>query len=86
MYSNKQADLLKLHFIKVNKDHPEFKTKYDGVATNLDVAVSTINLMVTRKTLLTLLDFVMITFTGGDDQQQPKNEQKKVTDGEKPKV
>ncbi len=70
--SGKQEDLLTVHFMRVNKDHPEFQSKYEGIATNLDVAVSTINLMVTRKTLLTLLDFVMATFAGGDSQ--PKEE------------
>ena len=78
--SKEQKELLTVHFMKVNKDHPEFKTKYEGIATNLDVAVSTINLMVTRKTLLTLLDFIMITFTGGGDQQ-PK-EPKQIEEGE----
>jgi vacuolar protein sorting-associated protein 13A/C len=77
LYSKKQEDLLSIHFTKVNKDHPEFKSMYEGISTNLDVAVSTINVMVTRKTLLTLLDFVMITFTGGD-QQAPKDEPKQI--------
>ena len=76
-----QEDLLTVHFVKVNKDHPEFQSKYEGVATNLNVAVSTINVMVTRKTLLTLLDFVMVTFTGGD--QQVKDDVKKLEDVDK---
>lgn len=69
VYSGKQEDLLSIHFVKVNKDHPEFASTYEGIATNLDVVVSTINLMVTRKTLLTLLDFVMVTFANGGDPQ-----------------
>ena len=81
IYGNQQEDLLTVHFVKVNKDHPEFQSKYEGIATNLDVAVSTINLMVTRKTLLTLLDFVMVTFTGGG-AQQPKEEPKEIEEGE----
>lgn len=71
LVDNKQQDLLTVHFQMVNKDHPHFRSKYEGVKTNLDVAVSTINLMVTRKTLLTLLDFVMITFASGGEQPQP---------------
>ncbi|KAK8195152.1 uncharacterized protein BKA78DRAFT_351066 [Phyllosticta capitalensis] len=70
-----QKDLFSLKFIKVNKDSPEFLTKYEGIATNLDVAVSTINVIVTRKTLLTLLDFVLITFT---NPGQPQSNQKKI--------
>ena len=33
---------------------------------NLDTSVSTINLVVTRKTLLKLLDFILLTFTSPD--------------------
>ncbi|KAL6708958.1 Vacuolar protein sorting-associated protein 13 [Coniothyrium glycines] len=67
--SQEQKDLFSLKFTKVNKESPEFQTKYEGIATNLDVAVSTINLIVTRRTLLTLLDFVLATFTNQDGPQ-----------------
>lgn len=67
--THEQRDLLVLHFQRVNKDHPKFASDYEGIATNLDVSLSTINLLVTRRTLLTLLDFVMTTFTGNDNQQ-----------------
>ncbi|KAL1604284.1 Vacuolar protein sorting-associated protein 13 [Nothophoma quercina] len=73
--AEEQKDLFTLKFTKVNKESPEFQTKYEGIATNLDVAVSTINLIVTRKTLLTLLDFVLITFTNPD---QPQAQQAQV--------
>ncbi|OCK84928.1 vacuolar protein sorting-associated protein 13 [Lepidopterella palustris CBS 459.81] len=63
IFSSTQKDLFQLKFVKVNRESPEFMSKYEGIATNLDAAVSTINLIVTRKTLLTLLDFVLITFT-----------------------
>lgn len=56
-------ELFQLKFVKVNKDAPKLHSEHDGVAMQLDVSVSTINLMVTRKTLLTLLDFVLATFT-----------------------
>jgi vacuolar protein sorting-associated protein 13A/C len=73
--ADEQKDLFNLKFVKVNKDSPEFQTKYEGIATNLDVDVSTINLIVTRRTLLTLLDFVLITFTNPD---QPNNQQAQI--------
>lgn len=65
-------ELLVIKFVKVNNDSPEFETTYEGIATNLDVSVSAINVVVTRKTLLTLLDFVMITFAGSDNTNSPK--------------
>jgi vacuolar protein sorting-associated protein 13A/C len=73
--SDEQKDLFNLKFVKVNKDSPEFQSKFEGIATNLDVDVSTINLIVTRRTLLTLLDFVLITFTNPD---QPENQQAQI--------
>ncbi|KAI9725458.1 MAG: hypothetical protein M1828_003129 [Chrysothrix sp. TS-e1954] len=60
--SHESKDLFQLKFAKVDEASPEFMPVYEGIATNLDVSVSTINLIVTRKTLLTLLDFVIVTF------------------------
>ena len=56
-------DLVHVKFVRVKKESPEFMTVYEGVETHVNVAISTINLVVTRKTLLTLLDFILITFT-----------------------
>lgn len=75
--ADEQKDLFTLKFIKVNKESPEFQTKYEGIATNLEVAVSTINLIVTRRTLLTLLDFVLDTFT---NPGPPQNQQAQIKD------
>ncbi|KAL8833621.1 MAG: hypothetical protein Q9170_004169 [Blastenia crenularia] len=60
-------DLFNVKFVKVNSDSPEFMSTYEGIATNLDVSISTLNLVITRKTLLTLLDFVLITFASPDE-------------------
>ncbi|KAK6197198.1 hypothetical protein LQW54_010854 [Pestalotiopsis sp. IQ-011] len=68
-----QRDLVTIKFIKVKRDSPEFMPVYEGIETNINVAVSTINLVVTRKTLLTLLDFILVTFAnndGGNNQQK----------------
>jgi vacuolar protein sorting-associated protein 13A/C len=75
LYAPSSEPLFQLNFVRVNKESPEFTTKYDGIATNLDVDVSTINLVVTRRTLLTLLDFILITFTN-------QNEPNETTSGE----
>jgi len=81
--SSEQKDLFSLKFVKVNKESPEFQTKYEGIATNLDVAVSTINLIVTRRTLLTLLDFVLITFTNpGPPQDEQIDAASKTNEGQ----
>ena len=71
-------DLFNLKFVKVNDDSPELQTTYEGIATNLDVSMSTLNLVVTRKTLLTLLDFVLITFASPAESPPPS--QKTIDD------
>ena len=64
--AKEDKDLFNVKFVKVNNDSPEFHSTYEGIATYLDVSISTLNVIVTRKTLLTLLDFVLVTFTNPD--------------------
>ena len=76
-------DLFNVKFVKVNNDSPEFLSTYEGIATNLDVSISTLNLIVTRKTLLTLLDFVLITFASPEQastQEQPTKDSHEQND------
>ncbi|PNY25073.1 Vacuolar protein sorting-associated protein 13 [Tolypocladium capitatum] len=62
--------LVHVKFTRVNRQSPEFMPVYEGVETNITAAISTINIVVTRKTLLTLLDFILITFTSGNNEQE----------------
>ncbi|KAM0266989.1 hypothetical protein ACHAPA_006375 [Fusarium lateritium] len=71
--------LVHVKFVKVNPLSPEFMSVYEGVETNINAVVSTINLIVTRKTLLTLLDFILVTFTNNDNQS---NDNQAVTDSD----
>ncbi|KAI1343749.1 vacuolar protein sorting-associated protein 13 [Xylariaceae sp. FL0016] len=75
-----QRELVRVKFTKVKRESPEFMPVYEGIETNVNVAVSTINLVVTRKTLLTLLDFILVTFTNNDNST-PQS-QKSITDKE----
>ncbi|KAF3389182.1 Vacuolar protein sorting-associated protein 13 [Penicillium rolfsii] len=72
--ADENNDLFHLKMVRVKPESPELESTYEGIAMNLDISVSTINLVVTRKTLLTLLDFVLLTFTNpqqaGDESQQ----------------
>ncbi|KJZ79741.1 hypothetical protein HIM_01210 [Hirsutella minnesotensis 3608] len=61
--------LVHVRYMKVKQQSPEFMPVYEGVETNITASISTINLVVTRKTLLTLLDFILLTFTSGNDDQ-----------------
>ncbi|KAI1120705.1 hypothetical protein F5Y10DRAFT_272813 [Nemania abortiva] len=77
-----QRDLVRVKFTKVRPESPEFMPVYEGIETNVNVAVSTINLIVTRKTLLTLLDFILVTFANnGSADNQP---QKRIADSDEP--
>ena len=64
--SDDRKDLIHVKLFKVKKESPEFMPKYEGVELNIAVEISTINLIVTRKTLLTLLDFILVTFANND--------------------
>lgn len=70
--------LVKVNVVRVKKQSPEFMSVYEGVETNVNVAITTINLIVTRNTLLTLLDFILVTFTNPGGNAPPP--QKAVTD------
>ncbi|KAJ3494408.1 hypothetical protein NLG97_g4098 [Lecanicillium saksenae] len=63
--------LVNVKFMRVKKESPEFMPVYEGIETNITTSVSTINLIVTRKTLLTLLDFILITFTNPEEEPEP---------------
>jgi vacuolar protein sorting-associated protein 13A/C len=69
--SQETKDLIHVKIVRVKKESPEFMPKYEGVETNINCAISTINLVVTRRTLLTLLDFILITFTNNDAAAPP---------------
>lgn len=78
--AKEDKDLFNVKFVKVNPDSPEFKSTYEGIATNLDVSISTLNLIVTRRTLLTLLDFVLLTFAGPEHPSEPAKAVEDVSD------
>lgn len=61
-----EGNLISVSIIVVNNESPELLTEWDGINVNIKVTISTINLIVTRKTLLTLLDFILVTFTTTD--------------------
>lgn len=73
--ADENKELFNIKFVKVNPKSPQFESTYEGITTNLDASISTLNLVVTRKTLLTLLDFILITFTSSNDLPTPRIEE-----------
>ena len=65
--------LVHVKYTKVNSQSPEFMPVYEGIETHVNATISTINLIVTRKTLLTLLDFILVTFTNNEANNNNNN-------------
>ncbi|KAA1090635.1 hypothetical protein PGT21_008107 [Puccinia graminis f. sp. tritici] len=61
-----KKDLVKFKYTQVQTDHPEFMTLYEGIGKSVDADLSTINIVVTRPTILELFDWIMNTFTDTD--------------------
>ena len=89
--TGEHKDLISVNIVILKRESPEYMQKYNGVEVNLDVKVSTINLIVTRKTLLTLLDFILVTFTNNTpsavespskDRLENRNDELAVSDDE----
>ncbi|KAF4508140.1 hypothetical protein G6O67_004556 [Ophiocordyceps sinensis] len=76
-----ERSLVHIKYMKVKRQSPEFMPVYEGVETNIGASVSTINLVVTRKTLLTLLDFILTTFTDGNNDQDQAQQALPEPDG-----
>ena len=59
-------DLVRVKYTQVKPESPEFQSVYGGVDKNVEIALSTINVIVTQKSILTLFDFTLTTFTSPD--------------------
>jgi len=57
-------------YIQVKHESPEFMSVYEAIDKHIDVQISTIDVVITRKTVLTILDFVITTFTNPDTPAQ----------------
>ncbi|KAF9111925.1 hypothetical protein BGX27_004234 [Mortierella sp. AM989] len=64
-------DLVRVSYTKVNATSPEYLTKYKGIDATVDISFSTVTMIVTRKSVLALFDFILTTFTA---PAQPQNQ------------
>ncbi|GAA5925213.1 hypothetical protein JCM10213_008734 [Rhodosporidiobolus nylandii] len=64
-------DLVRIHYQGVQKTSPEFMTVHEGFDKTVDVEMSTLNVVVTRSSILVLFDWVMTTFTDPNDAAAP---------------
>ncbi|KAI9253785.1 hypothetical protein BDA99DRAFT_443164 [Phascolomyces articulosus] len=63
-------ELVHVDYIRVDRSSPEYLDKYNGMDQTATVALSTLNFIVTRSSVLTLYNFVLNTFV----DQEPKQD------------
>ncbi|GES89872.1 vacuolar protein sorting-associated protein vps13 [Rhizophagus clarus] len=66
-YGNAQSedskDLVHIKYFKVNSKSPEYMSKFEGIDQGVDIELSTINVIISRESILTLYSFMLDTFT-----------------------
>ncbi|BGP21450.1 Vacuolar protein sorting-associated protein 13 [Rhodotorula toruloides] len=70
-----EHDLVRVRYQGVQKNSPEFMTVHEGFDKSVDVEMSTLNLVVTRSSILLLFDWIMTTFTDPADASAPSSPQ-----------
>ncbi|MBW0513129.1 hypothetical protein O181_052844 [Austropuccinia psidii MF-1] len=68
--SDDKNDLVKFKFTQVQANYPEFMLAYEGISKIVDVDLSTINISVTRPTILELFDWIISNFTNSSTSAQ----------------
>ncbi|SNX84266.1 related to VPS13 - involved in regulating membrane traffic [Melanopsichium pennsylvanicum] len=64
---SEQRDLVRVRYTRVSPESPEFMTKYEGIDQAVNVELSTINVMLTRVSVLAVYDWIMTTFVAIDE-------------------
>ncbi|RUS21382.1 hypothetical protein BC937DRAFT_92871, partial [Endogone sp. FLAS-F59071] len=62
-----KKDLVEFNFVMVNQNSPEYFTKYEAIDQTIDLTLSTLNLIVTRSSILTLYNFILTTFVPSEN-------------------
>ncbi|CAE6445232.1 unnamed protein product [Rhizoctonia solani] len=65
--SEGSSDLVRIKYVRAQKESPEFIPVYDGIDQSVDVSLSTFTFNVAPEPVLTLYDFIMSTFVGGNE-------------------
>jgi vacuolar protein sorting-associated protein 13A/C len=77
--------LVRVRYMRVQKESPEFMTKYEGVDQSVDTELSTFKITVAPEPILSLYDFIMTTFVPAQEQPPSQTEQDHEDDEEQPK-
>ncbi|EIW72804.1 hypothetical protein TREMEDRAFT_25659 [Tremella mesenterica DSM 1558] len=76
--SASDVKLVQVKYFRVQKDSPEFMTKYEGVDQSIDTELSTFKITCAPEPIISLYDFIMTTFVPKNDASIEQDE----TDGE----
>lgn len=68
-----QKDLVNVKYLQVKRTHPLFFDEYQGFNQTVSITLSTLNIVVTRSSILTLYNFVLSTFTSPSTPDDTKN-------------
>ena len=66
---NSELKLLRVRYVRVQKDSPEFMTKHEGIDQSVDIELSAFKINIAPEPILSLYDFVMTTFVPKDTAQ-----------------
>jgi vacuolar protein sorting-associated protein 13A/C len=67
--------LVRVKYMKVQKDSPEFMGVHEGVDQSVDTELSTFKITLAPEPILSLYDFIMTTFVPKNDDNPDTNEQ-----------
>ncbi|KAE8269165.1 hypothetical protein A4X09_0g3183 [Tilletia walkeri] len=76
-------DLVRVKYTRVQSDSPEFMSVYEGIDQSINVELSTINIMLTRVSVLAVYDWIMTTFVPEDPPPAAEQEGGEVADKQK---
>ncbi|KAL9941010.1 hypothetical protein V8E36_000498 [Tilletia maclaganii] len=66
-------DLVRVKYTRVQPDSPEFMTVYESIDQSISVELSTINIMLTRVSVLAVYDWIMTTFVPEEPPATPES-------------
>lgn len=69
--SSETKDLLRLAYTRVQKESPDFTSKYEGIDQNVDIKMSTLVFRAAPEPVLSLYDFIMTTFVTNPGSTSP---------------
>ncbi|WFD35586.1 Vacuolar protein sorting-associated protein 13 [Malassezia cuniculi] len=64
------STLVAVRYMSVSPESPDYVEQYDGIDQHINVDMSTLNLLLTRESVLTVYDWIISTFATGPPAEQ----------------